>query len=261
MRSLRLFIATTVCLLAVPAEAEETRAAVASNFLLTFQLLAKDFSQQTQQHLVIISGSSGKLFAQIQHGAPFDLFFSADQERPKILGEAGLGIPDSRFPYALGRLTLWGSHSKLDKDNGVATLAKLAFTHLAIANPKTAPYGRAAEQALRALDLWDIVKPRLVYGENIAQAYQFVRSGNAQLGFLALTQVLSSQSLHKHARWDVPATLHDPILQEAILLKHGMNNKTARDFLAYVKSPAAKTIIKQQGYGIPKPHPEKIPQG
>ncbi len=259
MRSLFLVIAVAFSLFTVSAEAKETRAAVASNFLSTFRLLASDFAQNTQHQIVIISGSSGKLFAQIQHGAPFDVFFSADQERPRHLEDTGLGVQKSRFPYALGYLTLWSPHINLIGKDGTTSLSTQPFTHLAIANPKTAPYGRAAEQTLRSLDLWERLKPRLVYGENIAQTHHFVSSGNAELGFLALAQVRSSNALNKDNRWDVPSTLHDPIVQEAILLNHGASNTTALAFLQYLKSPAAKKIIMQRGYGIPDSQQQKKP--
>jgi molybdate transport system substrate-binding protein len=235
----------------IPAHAEEARAAVASNFLTTFRILVSGFTHKTNHQIVIISGSSGKLYAQIPHGAPFDLFFSADQHRPRLLENEGTAIKGSRFPYAVGRLTLWSRETNFIHTDGKTALTQQSFTHLAIANPKTAPYGRAAEQTLRSLGLWERIKPRLVYGENITQTFQFVSSQNAELGFVAQSQVLSSNNQQSGSRWDVPPTLHDPIIQEAVLLNHGATNAAARAFLEYMKTPSAHAIIRQHGYGIP----------
>ncbi len=235
----------------LPAHGEDARAAVASNFLTTFQVLVSGFAHKTHHQIVIISGSSGKLYAQIQHGAPFDLFFSADQQRPRLLEKEGAAIQGSRFPYAVGRLTLWSPETNFIYTDGKTTLTQQSFAHLAIANPKTAPYGRAAEQTLRSLGLWERIKPRLVYGENITQTFQFVSSRNAELGFVAQSQVLSSNTQQLGSRWDVPPTLHDPIIQEAVLLNQGATNAAAQAFLGYMKTPSAHAIIKQHGYGIP----------
>jgi len=235
----------------IPAHAEEARAAVASNFLTTFRILVSGFDQKTNHRIIIISGSSGKLYAQIQHGAPFDLFFSADQHRPRQLEKEGTAIKGSRFPYAVGRLTLWSPETKFIPTDGKTALTQQSFSHLAIANPKTAPYGRAAEQTLRSLGLWDRIKPRLVYGENIIQTFQFVSSQNAELGFVAHSQVLSSNIQQLGSRWDVPPTLHDPVIQEAVLLKQGATNPAAQAFLEYIKTPLAQAIIREHGYGIP----------
>ena len=172
--------------------AEEVRVAVASNFLSTMKILTSNFEHDTNHRIIIISGSSGKLYAQIQHGAPFDVFFSADQHRPRLLEKEGVAIKGSRFPYAVGRLTLWSPETNFIHTDGKTALTQQSFAHLAIANPKTAPYGRAAEQTLRSLGLWERIKPRLVYGENIAQTFQFVSSQNAELGFVAHSQVLNS---------------------------------------------------------------------
>lgn len=233
------------------AQAGEARAAVASNFLTTFRILVSDFAHKTNHQIVIISGSSGKLYAQIQHGAPFDLFFSADQHRPRLLEKEGAAIKGSRFPYAVGRLTLWSPTTNFIHRDGKTTLTQQSFAHLAIANPKTAPYGKAAEQTLRSLGLWERIKPRLVYGENIAQTFQFVSSKNAELGFVAHSQVLSSNIQQLGSHWDVPLTLHDPVIQEAVLLNQGATNTAAQAFLAYMKTPSVQNVIRQHGYGIP----------
>jgi molybdate transport system substrate-binding protein len=232
--------------------AEEVRVAVASNFLSTMKILTSNFENRTNHRIIIISGSSGKLYAQIQHGAPFDAFFSADQHRPGLLEKEGTAIKGSRFPYAVGRLTLWSPKANFIQPDGKTALTQQSFVHLAIANPKTAPYGRAAEQTLRSLRLWETIKPRLVYGENIAQTFQFVSSQNAELGFVAQSQVLSSNIHQLGSRWDVPPTLHDPVIQEAVLLHQGATNAAAQAFLEYMKTSPAQAIIRQHGYGIPK---------
>jgi molybdate transport system substrate-binding protein len=216
------------------------------------KILTSNFEYNTTHRIIIISGSSGKLYAQIHYGAPFDVFFSADQHRPGLLEKEGAAIKGSRFPYAVGRLTLWSPATNFIHTDGKTTLTQLPFAYLAIANPKTAPYGRAAEQTLRSLGLWARIKPRLVYGENIAQTFQFVSSHNAELGFVAHSQVLSSNIQQSGSRWDVPPTLHDPVIQEAVLLNRGDTNAAARDFLEYMKTPSTQTIIRQHGYGIPR---------
>ena len=233
-RFLCLFLLLALCLPisdSLPVAAEEVRVAVASNFLSTFQSLAREFEKHTGHTVVISPGSSGKLYAQITHGAPFDIFFSADDQRPRLLEEEGLAVKGTRFPYAVGRLTLWSLAPDMLKDNGPDVLRQAAFSHLAIANPKTAPYGKAAEQVLQALGLWDTVQPKLVQGENIGQTLQFVASQNADLGFVALSQILDSKMEGKGSRWDAPSHLHvenrqgdrqpalsvNNIIQEAVL--------------------------------------------
>jgi molybdate transport system substrate-binding protein len=250
----RLLILCMTCLLTafvVHGQAEEVRVAVASNFVSTMKILKSNFEHRTNYRIIIISGSSGKLYAQIQHGAPFDVFFSADQYRPTLLEKEKVAIKGSRFPYAEGRLTLWSPKGNFIQPDGKTTLTQQSYTHLAIANPKTAPYGRAAEQTLRSLGLWENIKSRLVYGENIAQTFQFVSSQNAELGFVAHSQVLSSNIQQLGSRWDVPPTLHDPVIQEAVLLNQGATNTAALDFMEYMITPPAHAIIRQHGYGIP----------
>ena len=172
------------------AYAEDVRIAVATNFLATLNEIATTFEKDTGHSAVVSSGSSGKLYAQIIHGAPFDVFLSADSKRPKLLEDDGLAVTGSRFTYAVGRLTLWSSDPDMIKGNGKDVLTNNRFTRLAIANPKTAPYGVAAKSTLQALGLWDYLYDRLVQGENIGQTFQFVYSKNAEIGFVALSQVL-----------------------------------------------------------------------
>ena len=228
---------------------EEVRVAVATNFLTTFTTIAKRFEDRTSHTILVSPGSTGKLFVQIQNDAPFDLFFSADARRPKLLEEEGMAIRGSRFTYAVGRVTLWSSEALLIKNDGKTILHRGDFEYLAIANPKTAPYGQAAVQILKALQLWNELRDRLVYGENIGQTFQFVFTHNAQLGFVALSQALDPKFKSMGSRWDVPPHLYDPLTQQAVLLKRGQHNQAAKAFLAYMKQKPARDIIERYGYG------------
>ncbi len=234
-----------------PAAADETRVAVATNFLGTLQAIVTRFEQDTPHRVHISSGSSGKLFAQIQNGAPFDAFFSADALRPALLEQAGLAVKGSRFTYAVGQLTLWSPDPTMIAGDGPTVLAAGRSDHLAIANPMTAPYGAAAKKTLEHLQLWESLEHRIVQGENIGQTFQFVYSRNAQLGFVARSQVLSPQTNASGSRWDVPASVHNPLEQQAVLLVHGEQNQAARTFLNYVTMRAARTLIERFGYDGP----------
>ncbi|MEJ2231396.1 MAG: molybdate ABC transporter substrate-binding protein [Nitrospirales bacterium] len=233
------------------AGAEEVRVAVASNFLGTMNEIITNFEADTGHTVVVSPGSSGKLYAQIKHGAPFDVFFSADGKRPILLEEEGLTVKGSRFVYAVGRLTLWSPDSTMVHGDPKSVLSDGHFEHLAIANPKTAPYGRAAEQTLNKLGLWKDLKGRIVRGENIGQTFQFVFSKNAQIGFVALSQVLDQKINGGGSRWDVPPSFHDPLEQEAVLLLIGKENAAAKVFLDYVQGEKNRAIIEQFGYGVP----------
>lgn len=228
--------------------AEEVRVAVAANFLATLNEIMTIFEQDRGHTAVVSSGSSGKLYAQIKNGAPFDVFFSADVMRPKLLEEEGFAVPGSRFTYAVGRLTLWGP--AMIKGNGISMALSDHVEHVAIANPKTAPYGAAAKEALQALGLWEQVQDRLVRGENIGQTFHFVFSKNAQLGFVALSQVLGPKVNGSGSRWDVPTHLHAPIRQQAVLLRPGQRQEVARAFLNYVKGVRSRNVIERFGYGL-----------
>ncbi|WP_447971356.1 molybdate ABC transporter substrate-binding protein [Nitrospira sp. M1] len=230
--------------------AQDVRIAVASNFLSALHEIASNFERDTGHVAVISSGSSGKLYAQIQHGAPFDVFFSADVERPRLMEKEALAVQGSRFTYAVGRLTLWSADPTLIKGDGTSVLSHSHIEHLAIANPKTAPYGVAAKQALEQLGVWQEVERRIVQGENIGQTFQFVYSQNAQLGFVALSQVLDPKINKAGSRWDVPSNLYDPLEQQAVLLVNGKHNKAATALLDYVKGDKARKIIVGFGYGV-----------
>jgi molybdate transport system substrate-binding protein len=231
-----------------PALAEQALVAVAANFIGPFREVAMEFEKTTGHTVQVASGSSGSFYTQIKNGAPFVVFFSADNERPKLLEEEGLGVKGSRFTYAIGRLVLWSSDPDLMK--GEYTLRSGKFKHLAIANPKTAPYGAAAMQAMQKLGVWESIQPRLVMGENMGQVLGFVESGNAELGFLALSQVLDPKMKGKGGRWDVPSNLHEPIQQDVVLLEKGKDNPAANALMEFMGGPQAKAIIERYGYEL-----------
>ena len=228
--------------------AKELRIAVASNFLLPLKALSKNFKESTGHKVVVISGSTGKLYAQIKQGAPFDILLAADSIRPELLEKEGIGVPGSRFTYAVGRLALWSADSTLPLKNDLQVLNHKNFRYLAIANPKTAPYGKAAEQVLRKKGFWEQIQNRLVRGENISQTFQFVMTGNADIGFIALSQLRKNQGLG--FSWIVPQEWHDPIQQQGILLKRAKTNKAARQFLNFIKSNRIQKQIESYGYSL-----------
>lgn len=229
--------------------AGEVRLAVATNFHEAAERLAAQFTEATGHSSRISYGSTGKLYAQIRHGAPFDVFLAADQERPQLMEQNGSAVPGTRFTYAVGKLVLWSPDPEAFTDP-VAFLREGNFRRLAIANPKTAPYGLAARQTLESLGLWTAMEGKLVRGESIAQTFQFVATGNARAGFVALAQLRDGQG--GGASWEVPDTYHDPIAQQAILLERGRNNEAARAWLEFLASREAQDIIRQYGYDIPQ---------
>lgn len=236
--------------LAGPAAAAEAVVAVAANFAEVAELLEKDFEAASGHSLSLVAGSTGKLYAQIANGAPFDVFLSADQEAPVRLEKDGQAVARSRFTYATGRLALWSPEpGRIGKD-GAATLREGKFRNLAIANPDLAPYGKAAQQALEKLGLWGRFQGRIVKGETIGQAHAMVASGNAELGFVALSSVLSPRNAAKGSRWDVPADLHAPLRQDAVLLKRAAGNPAARGFLAFLRGAKAQALLESYGYRI-----------
>jgi molybdate transport system substrate-binding protein len=226
---------------------DEIRVAAASNFRLAMSSLAANFERDTGHEVLLIFGSTGKHYAQIIHGAPFDAFFAADSERPARLEQNGLAVPATRFTYARGQLVLFRpGDSALPLDEKY--LQEGNYRYLAIANPALAPYGKAALQVLESLGLRESLKQRLVMGENVGQAYQFVFSGNAELGFVARSQLDQQAELTGARYWLVPAGLHQPIDQQAVLLK---DTPAARDFMLYVRSDKAITVILEHGYLTP----------
>ena len=197
--------------------------------------------------MILIPGSSGKHYAQIINGAPFDVFFSADIDRARMLEQEGRAIAGTRFTYALGKLILWSSIDNYVDSKG-EVLNKKDFRYLAIANPKLAPYGKSAEEALRSLKLWENLQGRLVRGENIAQTFQFISSGNAKLGFVAYSQIMNPGLSLDGSFWEVPQSIYKPIEQQAVLLK---DSYIGREFLSFVKSDESLSIIYESGYGLP----------
>ena len=240
--------AFSLTLLAGTAQAGEVSAAVAANFTGTMKEIAASFEQATGNTVKLSFGSTGKLYAQIKNGAPFDLFFAADARRPKLLEKSGTGVAGTRFTYAQGRLVLWSAKPGLVDDKG-AVLKQGGFARIAIANPKTAPYGAAAKQVMEKMGVWKQLEPKVVRGENIAQTFQFTVTANAPLGFIALSQLKSLGAKNHGSQWSIPANLYTPIEQQAILLKRGEDNATARAFLKYMKGPEAAKIIAKFGYG------------
>ncbi len=222
--------------------ADQIRVATASNFRIAMSAIAVAFEKQSRHEITLISGSSGKHYAQIVNGAPFDAFFSADAERPARLEEEGIAIPGSRITYAIGRLALWSPQAGYVDSNG-DVLKHGDYRYLAIANPDLAPYGRAAREALQSLGVWDTLGDRLVRGENINQALQFVHSGNAELGLIAVSQLETTATGGSH--WRLPQPLYRVIEQQAVMLR---DNEATRDLMSFIRSDEARRIIVGHGY-------------
>lgn len=247
MRRRPLLLALMLTALAGPAFAGEVKVAVAANFAEPARAIAARFKARTGHDAVLSFGASGQFYAQIAHGAPYEVFLSADNERPRKAEAEGLAVPGSRFTYAVGRLALYSKAPRLVDGRG-AVLKSGRFHKLAIADPKTAPYGLAAVETMRNLGVEGALRPKLVQGASITQAYQFVDTGAAELGFVALSQIAGVRG---GSRWLVPASLHAPIDQQAVLLKPGAADPAATAFLSFLKGPEARAIIRRQGYEVP----------
>ncbi len=234
---------------ASPAFAAEVTVAVSSNFLHPFKQLAPAFERESGHRVLTVSGSTGKLYAQILHGAPFDVFLAADSARPRLLEKDGQAVAGTRFTYVRGKIVLWSADPKRIGTDGKNILHRRNFRHLALANPKTAPYGKAAVTALQRLNLWESLSPMIVRGENIGQTFQFVATGNAEIGLVALSQVMDPRLNIKGSQWRVPEDLYDPIDQDAVLLTRGQSNPAARALLRFLQSDRARHIIQLYGYG------------
>ncbi|MEO1324291.1 MAG: molybdate ABC transporter substrate-binding protein [Pseudomonadota bacterium] len=218
---------------------------MATNFKTTLKTLEADFESRSGYKLDLISGSTGKLYAQIVNGAPYDVFLAADQARPARLVAEGHAVAASRFTYAIGMLALWSpGHSDVTAD----TLIEPNITRLALANPDLAPYGLAALQVLERILLDEELRPKFVFGENVGQTFAFVSTGNAQIGFVSAAQVLARPEDAEGSAWFVPPQLHEPIAQDAVLLRRGEENGAARAFLTYLESEPAREIIRRSGY-------------
>ncbi len=223
--------------------AAQTNVAVAANFTEAAREIAAAFKAKTGHEAVLSFGASGQFYTQITQGAPFQVLLSADDARPKKLVDDGLAVPGSNFTYAIGKLVLWSKTPGLVK--GEETLRATSFAKLAIINPIAAPYGAAAVETMKFLKIYDTLKPKIVEGATVIQAYQFVETGNAELGFIALSQLSGPET---GSRWLVPQDLYSPIRQDAVLLKSGASNEAATGFIAFLRSPEARVIVEKYGY-------------
>lgn len=244
-------LTTLLCtlLLAVAAHADEVQVAVAANFTAPMKQIAVEFEKDTGHKAVLAFGATGKFYAQISNGAPFEVLLTADDETPVKLEKELLAAPNTRFTYAIGKLVLWSAKTGYVDGQG-DILKKGDFKHLALANPKAAPYGAAAMEAMKNLGVLESIQPRIVQGENIAQTHQFVATGNAELGFVALSQVFKDGKVTSGSAWIVPAKLYAPIRQDAVVLAQGRNKPAATALMAYLKTDKARAIIKPYGYEL-----------
>lgn len=236
-------------LLTAPSHAEQVMVAVAANFTAPMQKIAAEFERASGHKVVLSFGATGKLFAQIVNGAPFEILLAADEQIPAQLEKDGHALNGSRFTYATGRLALWSAQPLKVDDQG-DVLRKGAFAHLALANPKTAPYGAAAIDVMGRLGVLASVQEKLVQGESVTQTYQFAASGNADLAFVALSQVWKEGRIGAGSAWIVPGNMYQPIRQDAVLLERGRDNAAAGALLAYLKGSAARAIIRSYGYAL-----------
>lgn len=242
-------LALAALLLSGSALADDVSVAVAANFTAPMQKIAADFEKTSGHKVKLTFGATGKFYAQIKNGAPFDILLSADDETPLLLEKDGAAVTGSHFTYAIGKLVLWSAKPGLVDGKG-EVLKQGAFAHLALANPKTAPYGAAGLEVLKKLGLYDAIQPKIVQGENIAQTHQFIATGNAELGFVALSQVFRDGKVSEGSAWLVPKNLYTQIRQDAVLLNKGKDSKAADALLKYLKSDPARTIIRGYGYEL-----------
>ena len=245
------FLLTSMQLLALPAHAEDISVAVAANFTAPLKLIAAEFEKDSGHKVVASFGSTGKFYAQIKNGAPFEILLAADNETPSKLVKENVGTSASQFTYAVGKLVLWSAKPGLVDSTG-SVLKKGDFAHLALADPKLAPYGAAAVQTLKALGILEALQPKIVTAESIAQAYQFVGSGNAELGFVALSQLRKDDKDGKleGSSWLVPANLYSPIRQDAVILEPGKGKAAVEALMKFLKGDKARAIIKSFGYDL-----------
>ncbi|WP_027147631.1 molybdate ABC transporter substrate-binding protein [Methylobacter tundripaludum] len=229
--------------------AATTLVAIAANFTKPMTEIAEAFEKSTGHKANLSFGSSGKFVSQFENGGPFEVFLSADDKGPKKLEQSGLAVPNTRFTYALGKLVLWSATPGLVDDQG-QVLSKGGFKHIALADPKLAPYGAAAVEVMKSRGLFDKLQPLFVQGENIAQTHQFVSTGNAELGFVAFSQVIDNGKIAGGSGWIIPSDLYKPIRQDAILMKTGAGNPAATALVQFLKSPEALAIIRKYGYDL-----------
>lgn len=241
--------AAAMGLWAAQARAAEVSVAVAANFTAPMKKIAAEFEKDTGHKAELSFGATGKFYAQIANGAPFGILLAADDTTPEKIAREGKGVAASRFTYAIGTLVLWSPRAGYVDDKG-EVLRSGDYRHIAIANPKLAPYGTAAMEVLNKLGLAAQVQPKVVMGENIAQTYQFAATGNAQLGFVALSQVMENGRIREGSAWQVPASMHEPIRQDAILLNPAKDNEAAAALMKYLRSDKAHEIIRSYGYSF-----------
>ena len=246
-----IMLSIALCLLTLTsAWAAEVKVAVAGNFAQPMKDIATEFEKDTGHKLNLSQGATGKFYAQISNGAPFDILLSADDETPAKLIKEGKAVSGSQFTYAIGRLVLWSPDDKL-VDQGGAVLKSDKFKFLSIANAKVAPYGRAAVQTMQKLGVLSSIEPRVVQGESITQTHQFVSTGNAQLGFVALSQVWDGSKIKSGSAWIVPESMHEQLKQDIVLLNPGKESPAASALIDYIKSEKSKKIIERYGYRLP----------
>lgn len=238
-----------LALTGVAAHADEVQAAVAANFTAPMQKIAIDFERETGHKAILSFGATGKFYAQIKNGAPFEVLLAADDETPARLEKEGMAVAGSRFTYATGKLALWSARPGYVDAKG-EVLRNGSFRHVSLANPKLAPYGAAAVETLKALGLFDPLQDKFVQAENIGQAYQFIATGNAELGFVALSQIFRDGRMAAGSAWIVPGGLHEPIRQDAVLLDQGKGKAAAEALMRYLKTDKAKATIRSFGYDL-----------
>ncbi len=249
MRFVTLIAALSFSAVASHVLADEVQVAVAANFTAPMKQIAADFEKDTGHKAQLAFGATGKFYAQIKNGAPFAVLLSADDSTPAKLETEGAAVAGTRFTYAIGRLVLWSAKPGFVDEKG-EMLKKGEFKYIAIANPKLAPYGAAAVEALTALKVLDSVQPKFVQAENIAQAHQFVATGNAEIGFVALSQVMKDGKIGAGSAWVVPANLHQPIKQDAVILANGKGKPAAEALMKFLQGDKAKAVIKSYGYDL-----------
>jgi molybdate transport system substrate-binding protein len=250
MKSIKFGLLGLLLAAAQVANAGEVNAAVAANFQKPMEEIVAEFQKETGHTVKLSFGSSGKFTSQIKEGAPFDVFLAADVKNPKLLEEEGLAVKDTRFVYALGKLVLWSAQPGFVDGKG-AVLSKGKFNKVSYADPKLAPYGLAAQEALQKLKLWDGIQSKMVTGDSIGQAYQFIASGNAELGFIVLSQIIKDGKVSEGSYWIVSPDLYNPIEQSAVLLSKAKDSEAAKALLVYLKgNKKALAVIEKYGYGL-----------
>lgn len=239
-----------LCVLSLNVNAEEALIAVATNFFATAKQIEFSFENSTEHQVTLVSGSTGRIYAQIRHGAPFDAFLAADRKRPLLLEASPFGVGNSRFTYAVGQLALASVNPDRIQTDAQESLRRRLPGPFAIANPALAPYGLASRKALQSLQHWDALEVNIVLGDNVGQTYAMVATGNVQLGIVALSQVMNSTHSNAVSYVRIPTQLHEPIRQDAVLLSHGAENAAARAFLQFLRAEMTRALLLENGYGV-----------